>query len=191
MTQIFRQLAERIKRIPPSRGFGIQSPWAYNMMTRVIASPQQYSEYTRLCACHPQQTDSERRLHELLFRLSRHIRAVNFCSTVGDDVALDYVAAGSDAVISTTINRLKNANQDAATIFLSSINSAELVSMAAVASRQSVLIVDGIRADKLSLNKWKALRMSPLSGITFDLYHLALVFFDRDIIKQHYIGPYY
>lgn len=55
------------------------------------------------------------------------------------------------------------------------------------ASPRSLFIIEGIhRTDKQSA-LWKKYIADPCTGITFDLYDLGIIFFDKTKIKQHYI----
>jgi len=50
----------------------------------------------------------------------------------------------------------------------------------------TVLILEGIRADRYSRAKWKAITADERAVITFDLYYCGIVFFDHARSKQNY-----
>ena len=52
---------------------------------------------------------------------------------------------------------------------------------------KSVFVVHGICYSKEMKALWKRLQEDERVGITFDLYDLGLLFFDKTKIKQHYI----
>jgi len=189
MTNPFRHIIERIRRIPPSRGFGIQSPWAYHTMTDAITPTRQSDECRRLAARYPQQSKSSRRRHELLYRLALRLQADAFIDSTGDPIAPSYASAGSQKIAQSASDGRQDGEKEAAIIYHCHINSPDIVRMAAAASPKSMLIIDGIRDDKSSFRRWEEFRDSAACGITFDLYGLALAFLDRRIIKQHYKGP--
>lgn len=52
---------------------------------------------------------------------------------------------------------------------------------------KSVFVVHGICYSKEMRAFWKRLQADERVGITFDLYDIGLLFFDKTKIKQHYI----
>ena len=48
-------------------------------------------------------------------------------------------------------------------------------------------VIEGIRYTKKMKALWKKIQQDDRTGITFDLYDLGIVFFDRTKIKQHYL----
>ena len=51
----------------------------------------------------------------------------------------------------------------------------------------SVFVIEGIRYTSAMRRLWDAMRQDERCGITFDLYDLGIIFFDRTKIKQHYL----
>lgn len=185
------KLTARLRRIPPSRGFGIQSPWAYHLMVDVIARRQVDDKLKHLAAAHPDQTHSERRRHELTYRLARRFNTTGYCDATDDFTAADYAFAHIDGGIDAPSSPQKDNKKMPAIIYHTEIESDQLGMMAAAANSRSLMIIDGIRRSKAAYKQWIDFRNSAVCGITFDLYNLALVFFDHKITKQHYKGPCY
>ena len=52
---------------------------------------------------------------------------------------------------------------------------------------KSVFVVQGICYSKKMKTLWNQLKEDERVGVTFDLYDLGLLFFDKTKIKQHYI----
>ena len=54
-------------------------------------------------------------------------------------------------------------------------------------SENSVIVVEGINANKDAKRFWKDIQNDSRSGVTFDLYYCGIVTFDHQLYKQHYI----
>lgn len=191
MIRAIRKIIARICRQPVARGFGIQSPWAYHMMIDVIASKQPCGDYERLSALHPDQGRQERRRNELLLRLSRRMNATGFIYSAGDEIAPFYVKAGSPQAVTMRAVSEIDVDKQPAILYRCDITHAMLSDIIEKVNPRSLLIVDGIRNDERCFSQWKELRSNPKCCVSFDLYDLALVFFDPKITRQHYLGPVY
>lgn len=58
---------------------------------------------------------------------------------------------------------------------------------AARSTQQSVFVIGGIHYSGAMKQLWKRLKTDDKVGITFDLYDVGILFFDKTKIKQHYI----
>ena len=54
-------------------------------------------------------------------------------------------------------------------------------------AKKSVFVIEGIRYTSQMHAVWKRIRQHEKTGITFDLYDLGIIFFDKTKIKQDYI----
>ena len=52
---------------------------------------------------------------------------------------------------------------------------------------KSVFVIEGIRYTPQMSALWKRMKQDGRAGITFDLYDLGIIFFDKTKIKQDYI----
>ena len=52
---------------------------------------------------------------------------------------------------------------------------------------KSVFVIEGIRYTPQMFALWKRMKQDGRAGITFDLYDLGIIFFDKTKIKQDYI----
>lgn len=55
------------------------------------------------------------------------------------------------------------------------------------ATEKTLVVIEGIYESSAKRAWWKKVVNDPRTGITFDLYELGLVFFDKSKNKQHYI----
>lgn len=51
----------------------------------------------------------------------------------------------------------------------------------------SVFVIEGIRYTRTMRRLWEAMKQDERCGVTFDLYDLGIIFFDRTKVKQHYL----
>ena len=54
-------------------------------------------------------------------------------------------------------------------------------------AQTSVFVIEGIRYTSRMRAVWKRISRHEKAGITFDLYDLGIIFFDKTRIKQDYI----
>lgn len=188
LESVKRQVAA-IGRIPSSRGFGIQSPWAYHLMTDVIARRSPDSECLAIEAAHTVTEIRRREFCRLMYRLARRISPVLYASVRPDPLCRSYIKIASHNTAVKLWRECGEADMAEPMMLHADIHDAEALQMAASASGESLLVVGGIRSDGSGMRLWKELRDSPLTGVTFDLYDHALLFFGHKRPKQHYRGP--
>ena len=58
---------------------------------------------------------------------------------------------------------------------------------AARTTQKSVFVIGEIHVSKAMRELWKKMQSDEKVGITFDLYDVGILFFDKTKIKQHYI----
>lgn len=197
--QIFKRTLVWLSRINHCRGFGIQSPWAYRMVSYVINEHWPYYAYDDLRRRHPSVKAIERKLCELCLRLSNHVQP---CVMVNVDdegnVSGDYLKAGCrkaryvETGSRTGGDSFRQIMEGIKGTWLIRVtphgNFVEMFSMAYEhACDGSVIMLTGIRTDKAARRLWdKTVKELPRT-VTFDLYYCGLVFFDDKLYKQNYI----
>ena len=182
-----------------SRGFGVQSPWAYSFIRYVINEHYPYYAYKSLEGLHVGQAWLSRKLSRLYFRMSNHLQprcVVNFGRRA--DVFSDYVKAGcrSSSVISMDSWVNGGAHEDRLADFplidfarfepCAGCKEAYMAALARVGAG-SMFVVEGIHTSRSGRELWAEVMRDGRTGITFDLYDLGIIFFDRTKIKQHYL----
>lgn len=178
-----------------SRGFGVQSPWAYQFVRYVICENYPYYAYEALSKAFPDTDILTRRLSELYFRIANYSQASTWCFCLDHyDIKETYVKAGckkshiirgiddddkcrremlsqSDILVMTLDGNWKSIY----TIFTSQVQSS------------SILIVENIHASKTALKAWRWMQEDERIGVTFDLYYCGVIFFNKKLYKQHYM----
>lgn len=142
-------IVEYWERWQRSRGYGVQSPWAYRFVTEVVGERRPYYGYEQI----DREAGSgyERRYRRLLLRVRN--------------------AVWPSAVVEAAVG---------------SIDAARLAEIAARCGTTGAMVLTGIDSDSHARALWLATRDSDSVGVTFDLGHFAICFFDLARHKQHY-----
>jgi len=159
-----------LKRIAHCRGFGIQSPTDYWFVRYVINEHWPYYQYQTLGENDDWLT---RKLGRLYFRIANWIQP----QIIEANGFQEYFHAGCQHARFGESSELLFIDldgdyQQSPSYIYNKVND------------QSVLIVGGIRKDKLF---WKELRNDERARVTFDLYYCGIVLFDKKRHKQNYI----
>lgn len=178
----------KVVRLSSCHGFGIQSPWAYRMMTTVIATRLTDSEKEALRELNANLSKRRQTYYELLYRLARNLHPDCFVDTTGDNQSADYISAAHHSVVTCTLSELFSNKKEQTLMIRTDILCSQLASIVEMMQGESMLIIDGIRSNKSSKEAWHRLQQSDKTGVTFDLFDHALVFFSTARPKQHYLG---
>ena len=185
-----RRIMVWVARSPHSRGFGVQSPWAYRFVRYVINEHYPYYAYGRL-ASEFGLSGNVRRLFELYFRISNFLRPqlVADCGTRSDAFS-GYVAAGCNrarVVACAGVIPDGMPPADMARFSPSPHLRGHYAALAEKAGPQSLFIIEGIGHNAAARRLWREVKADPRTGVTFDLYYCGIVFFDKKRFKQNYI----
>ncbi len=171
-----------MNRFPQSRGFGVQSPSAYSFIRYVINEHDSYYAYEDLELQLTKLTRWEHKMGRLFLRLANYWQPVSYCSN--NTVYTPYIHAGC---CKSVLQKVVNGDRQLVIIDWGKDSQADFWNeMLSRCTKQTLLVVIGIHAGNRYFDSWKRLQESKLTGITYDLYHCGIVFFDRDIYKQHY-----
>lgn len=181
-----------LTRTTHCRGFGIQSPHDYGFACNVVNDHHAYVEYEKLLSAHNCHSPIETKLHRLSFRIARWLKprvCLNCTST--PNIRTAYITAGCPTVrIINTLHDYNQSNCDSLDMVCLSTKDMSTDNIEAImkkCNQHSVMIVEGIKRNKTSREKWKKIVDSKLTGITFDLYYCGIAFFDTSRYKQNYI----
>lgn len=185
------------------RGYGVHSPFAFQLITEVINERWPYYDYADLLdqeesfkAAHDkhlQAAGETLKLRRLLYRLANYVHPQNIIFVGKESMSFNYMKMScrkANYLISEgrkipkfdgsylAYVRTGFSTQQLKDICLPLIDSA---------TSESLLIIQGIGYSKDAKCFWKSIKDSSQIGITFDLYDVGLIFFDHSRIKQHYI----
>lgn len=195
----FKRMFVWLGRIGHSRGFGVQSPWAYRMVRYVINEHYPYYAYEALALSYPGLGVVDRKLCELGLRLANSVQPsliVNFDDAGGAYGA--YFGAGCRKA------RIVSVGSDLSPVRLSDMLggcggrfvvrlvpcrglSDLFASVCSAAGAGSAVIIQGIHSDRDARCMWRRIVREEPGIVTFDLYYCGLVFFDEKRYKQNYI----
>lgn len=183
-------------------GYGVHSPFAFQLITDVIYEKTPYYAYHALAAeqekrekAHGWRKEGEK-VNRLLFRLVNRVQPRAILEVGRPSTASVYLQAAkplADYLFAAHLSELLL--ESGATIDVLYLNDEKNpVLMEEVfhvcadrAHTHSLFILKGIGYSRAMKSLWKRLKKDERVGITFDLYDVGLLFFDKTKIKQHYI----
>ncbi len=192
------------KRIRHRRGYGVHSPSDFFLITSVIYERHPYYAYGTLQkrGFSNYLPHYRRKVNRLLFRLVNYLRPKTLIEVgIGNGSSISYMRAACHTMSSVTFkgrNWERTGREMKETLSLMQTLDClhiahtpyykEVFELALpYAGIHSCFIIGGIHATKEKEEWWKKLAKDEHIGITFDLYDIGLVFFDKAKYKQHYI----
>ena len=183
-----------MSRIRHVHGFGIHSPSAYRFAREVINSRRRTKECKELGRSLKGVPHMVRRLGELYFRISLHVKC---------DIWLDWRWSGDvyKLYVELTGRQIRFIRSDECFEWSQFGKNEHLVVRATVddhmetfyeevinhANEHSILILEPSSNRKAFCDLWKKILDDDRTGVTFDLYYCGIVFFDKYRPKQNHI----
>lgn len=183
-----------LRRSRHSRGFGVQSPWAYRFIRYVVNEHYPYYAYDDLSRLYEGYPKQIQKLCRLYFRIANFWQA---------EQALDYSAASETDVIrlyGTFMKRGCNKLEVVPVRHAGDFSSVRLMRLSvegdyrqvfekavSLANASTMIIVEQIKRDKGSRTFWKSIVDDPRCITTFDLYYCGIIFFDKKRYKENYV----
>lgn len=185
-------------------GYGVHSPSDFFLVTSVIYEKRNYYAYRTLKKRgFPNYLPHYRRkVNRLLFRLVNYFRPKSLIEVgIGNGASISYMRAACKTMASVTMKGRdweKTSQQlDDALKMMQTIDCLHIAhtpfyrevfeKMLPHAETHSCFIISGIHETKEKKLWWNQIVADERTGITFDLYDIGLVFFDKARYKQHYI----
>lgn len=193
-----------LRRFRHRCGYGVHSPFAFDLITNVIYEKTPYYSYHTLAERVQKMKKNERgtwlrtplKVNRLLFRLANRIQPQSIVHVGVSSASCLYLKAGckSASHIDITKKELATFVPTAPIDFLyldTSLTSIEINEacqrLLPYMSTRGICVVGGVRYSHKRLQCWKKWENNEQTGISFDLYDVGLFFFDKTKIKQHYI----
>ena len=183
-----------MSRIRHVHGFGIHSPSAYRFAREVINSRRRTKECKELGRSLKGVPHMVRRLGELYFRISLHVKC---------DIWLDWRGSGDvyKLYVELTGRQIRFVRSDECFEWSQFGKNENLVVRATVddhmetfyeevinhANEHSIMILEPSSNRKAFCDLWKKILDDDRTGVTFDLYYCGIVFFDKYRPKQNHI----
>jgi len=227
-----------LKRIRHRKGYGVHSPFAFNLITQVIYETSPYYAYRRLreirndllsrrkALAITERHISNQRVDELLFRLVNYVSPCTIIE-IGTSHGLTtlYLSSAKKQVRCITVDKEQPENTIAQKLFektganiefhvdssflclgeilksvslagfiLFTVNRNSLSTIRLLFEQclnstdcNSLIVIKGIHSCGRTARWWNEVISDNRTGVTFDLYDVGFVFFDKTKIKQHYI----
>lgn len=185
-------------------GYGVHSPFAFNLITQVIYESTPYYRYKDLAVEQKKLasqkdknwTYESKKVKRLLFRLVNYTQPDTIVDVGRLAASSLYLKAGKEGADYTSASELSELFLEAGVpvdlLYLHDYRHPEFVEevfriCAARTAKKSVFVVEGIRYTPQMKKLWKRMMQDEKVGITFDLYDIGILFFDKTKIKQDYI----
>lgn len=183
-------------------GYGVHSPFAFGLITDVVYERRPYYAYANLKSEGKKRRRKEGRIkgyvkvNRLLFRLVNRIQPVTIVEVGPSSIASLYMQAAKKSAGYVFASNLSELVLEADTkvdfLYLNRYRQPEEVEKifdicAGRVSSESLFVVHGICYSKPMRDVWRRLKEDERAGVTFDLYDVGLIFFDRRKFKQHYV----
>ena len=192
------------KRFRHRCGYGVHSPSDFYLITSVIYERLPYYAYTELRKrIYPFRLPHYReKVNRLLFRLVNHFRPNTLLEVgAGNGAAFAYMQAARQRMKSATLEdrsrektlrRMNETLEEMQTIDCLHIGHTPYYKEAFEAALPYVngrtcFLIGGIYDSKEKQAWWQEVKANEAVCITFDLYDIGIVLFDKRRIKQHYI----
>lgn len=201
---IFKRPYIWLRRFRKRKGYGVHSPFAFNLITYVIYEKLPYYKYAflqkeeaRLRSFHEKRWGYESlKIKRLLFRLANFIQPADITDIGLISSSALYLQNGCLKARYQAIAREEYSSemlpQETGLVYLHCYRHPDFIRQVLSdvyerSSSSSVILLEGVRYSSAVHSIWKELRQHPKTGITFDLYDLGIIFFDKSRPRQDYI----
>lgn len=189
-----------VKRFGNRCGHGVHSPFAFDFITTVIYEKTPYYAYHELkqksggSTCPP--CGSSGKINRLLFRLVNRVQPGNIIDAGNHSSAALYLQYAKKGARYVSVEEWAGycPEEEGQVDFLYLHNYADPVFVEKIffaslpyAHEKTLFVIEGIHRSAQMKALWKRAMEDERVGITFDLYDLGILFFDRTKLKQHYV----
>ena len=181
MEMIWRSVAW-LRRCGHSRGFGIQSPTAYQFLTDVLCQRLPYHSYDDLSRQFPKLRGNRLKFCRLLFRLANFQQAEKtFVASSFSEECLAYLLEGNRR------SELVSEPTNCALVITSTKNNQGLSKMVESLPNDAIIVVADIYSNGKETDFWKSLKASERIAMTFDTYDCGVAILGKTAYPQHYL----
>lgn len=175
-----------ILRIFHCRGFGVQSPSDYAFVRYVINEHYPYYAYSDLESTFPDIDRYTRKICRLCFRIANFLQPSLIFNAMGKSIYSEYMHAGCKRA--RIVTDISEAHAPELVVFPVKEGCEALCEeIVSQAGSRTVLVIEGIKRNKAARCLWSAVQADVRTGVTFDLFYVGIVFFDKARYKQNYI----
>ena len=185
-------------------GYGIHSPFAFNLVTGVIYEDSNYYVYDLLSNVHASVSDGLRmKDQKLLFRLVNNFEPrVALVLGSPSDLTLRYLHEGRRSAHWLHLDSsgdgshksfLVNMHDQIDFIYVNSCGLLDgfIPQLFSLSSDTSVWVIREIHKNNSMLHLWNSILSFPQVRVSFDLYDFGIVCFEQRLNKENYIINYF
>ena len=190
-------IKDLIYRYRHNRGYGVQSPYAFHFVTSVIAEKHAYYAYPSINKA-AKKCGYKAARARLLFRMTNYVRprtimmyapceAVVCAVSMARPSAQTYLFSG-DATAEEKLKSVLRQEQTLGLLYVGDTPACASVVQHAIeyASIDSMIVIEGIHRSREMESFWHEIKQNTAVAVTFDLYSMGVLFFDKSYKKQHY-----
>jgi hypothetical protein len=179
-----------------SKGFGVQSPFAYSFITEIVNQTGLYYNYCELDKLYGANGNIRSRLAKLYFRLTNYCQpnvVVEYCTSTDSlekafhlaHDGIDFKRLDSSIIDVPYVENLTNI--DIFRVVLDNYFRVVFERLLLKVTSNSVFILEGIHDNNETKAFWYEVVENKNVVVTFDLYYVGIVFFNKDYYKQNYV----
>ena len=203
---IFSRSMRWVYRFRKRCGYGIHSPFAFNLVTGVIYEDGEYYSYHDLSLLRSAENTVLREKDDrLLFRLVNHIEPSNGI-IIGNllGVTLDYLHAGrhqadwyfhrvNDVIgLRQTLEQLSTVHFVYIDALTDAGNCLNLIDeILPYTCDKTLIVIRGIHSSKTIFSVWQYLLTLGAVRVSMDLHDFGLLYFEKRLNKENYVINYY
>jgi len=193
-----------LKRFRYRCGYGVHSPFAFDFITNVVYEKTPYYAYLQIeqAAADDKKSGNVKenklspKVNQFLFRLVNRMQPTTIIDAGGSGKTTRYLQAGKKTAtytpVASSINWKTIEQLESIFLYVGQPDEPQVVENLLNEGidrmgQKSVFVVQGIYTSAAMKELWKRLVADERTGISFDLYDLGVLFFDKSKIKQHYI----
>ena len=178
-----------IHRMGYSRGFGVQSPSAYSFIRYVLTEHYPYYAYDELKMRFKSFDHATKKKGRLYFRLANYAQASHWFDY--HSAKQPYAAYVHEGCRKTVFHAIDGKTIPhtfrIARLSMTEDYQAVYEALCKVATDDSILILEGINANKDTKAFWRRVQESQKATRTYDLFLCGIIVFDTSKHKHHYI----
>ena len=171
-----------LRRCGHSRGFGIQSPTAYQFVTDVLCQCLPYYAYDELSKQFPKLRGKELKFCRLLFRLANYQQAKQtFIASSFPEENLVYLLEGNRR------SELVPSPENCDLIVVSASDIHDFDSFMDSVSDNAMIVFHDIYFHGREVDIWRLMKASKCVAMTFDCYDCGVVILGQTMHPSHYL----
>ena len=180
------------RRIRHRKGYGVHSPSDYFLITSVIYENLPFYAFKELHDL-PMKRVYREKVDKLIFRLANHFQPSIWVNDDPDNQATEkYIHAACPHAIQMSIDEIIASGKTPELVHIGSSDYEKHFNQLLPLVGNSTLFIIGTPDENKEKSEWwKQVIADKRTGVTFDLFDVGLVFFDKKRFKEHRIVNFF